>query len=423
MKNAFDLIITTNSPGELNSWVRPVLEELQKQNSPASVTIVVTPCHFGSGKEVDVAKSFPGVKQVIAPDAYKKWAMRGIAPAEFGQRGAVLSLGGDLFHAVVISRKLKYPAYAYTQKHLLWQKAFKKFFLPDEILKQKFLKKRVPQSKMAVVGDLMLEAVDPTLTRVDALKRWDLRREDPIIALLPGSRSFQLRTATPFFLRTAELIQDKLPSAQMLVILSPFSNVGEFRSALKIAAAEGWVIQKGIGTEGTVEASSAQKYVKTAHGLKAILVDERQMDALNIATLALTIPGTNTAELAALGVPFISIFPINNVDDYPLEGLGGILTDLPLLGRWLKRWLIFSLYRPGMLMALPNQRLGKMAAPEVNGFIRPAEVADKALTLLEDKEKRLAISKALKESMGERGAAGKIIAGIMAGEKTSLCLK
>lgn len=414
MKNAFDLIITTNSPGELNSWVRPLLEELHRQNSPLAVTIVVTPCHFGSGKEVEVARSFPGVRQVIPPDVYKKWALRNVAPATFAARGAVLSLGGDLFHAVVLSRKLKYLAYAYTQKHLLWQKAFKKFFLPDEALRQKFLKQRVPEAKMAVVGDLMLEAADPMLTRADALKHWDLRREDPIIAFLPGSRSFQLRNATPFFIKVAELIQDKLPSAQMLVVLSPFSSIEEFRTTLKLAAAESWVIQKGIGTQGTVEGSGSEKYVKTAHGLKAILVDEHQMDALNISTLALTIPGTNTAELAALGVPFISIFPINNVDDYPLEGLGGILTNLPLLGRWIKRWLIFSLYRPGMLMALPNQRMEKMVAPEVNGFIRPADVARQAIALLEDKEKRQLISKTLKESMGERGAAGKIVTEIVA---------
>jgi hypothetical protein len=58
---------------------------------------------------------------------------------------------------------------------------------------------------------------------------------------------------------------------------------------------------------------------------------------LQRATIAVTIPGTNTLELGIAGVPSVVMLPLNRPEIIPLEGPGHWLSLLPLVGVPLKR--------------------------------------------------------------------------------------
>ena len=60
------VVIITNGPGELSTWVRPVVDYLNKINDTSknndklnfSIRLVLVPCPNATGKEYEVAKSW-----------------------------------------------------------------------------------------------------------------------------------------------------------------------------------------------------------------------------------------------------------------------------------------------------------------------------------------------------------------------------
>ncbi|MBI3962913.1 MAG: hypothetical protein HY335_09185, partial [Deinococcus sp.] len=44
-------LLTTNGPGELYTWVRPVALELRRQFPGSRLIVVLVPCQFASGRE------------------------------------------------------------------------------------------------------------------------------------------------------------------------------------------------------------------------------------------------------------------------------------------------------------------------------------------------------------------------------------
>ncbi|GAH80161.1 unnamed protein product, partial [marine sediment metagenome] len=149
------VFIVTNSPGELIGWVRPVVRSLKKKAPGIEIVVVITPCQYASGMEREVAKGFPEVDLIVGPNEYLKYVFLGIRPSQFGSAdwGVVLFLGGDPFHAFLLSRRLGFPAVAYTQK-LRWKKYFEKFMVLNERIKEKFIAKGAEPEKVVVVGDL-----------------------------------------------------------------------------------------------------------------------------------------------------------------------------------------------------------------------------------------------------------------------------
>ena len=55
---ADDLVLVSNGPGELYTWVRPVLAELRRQAPERRVSISLIPCQFASGHETKIAETF-----------------------------------------------------------------------------------------------------------------------------------------------------------------------------------------------------------------------------------------------------------------------------------------------------------------------------------------------------------------------------
>lgn len=130
------------------------------------------------------------------------------------------------------------------------------------------------------------------------------------------------------------------------------------------------------------------------------------------ARLALTLPGSNTAELAALGLPMLVTLPTYWAETSPMPGLAGHIGRLPLAGKYIKRALGHAYLRTLSFTAHPNRRAGRMVTPEIVGRLTAPQVAVAMLDMLGGD--LAAIETGLRAAMGEPGAARRIAEALVA---------
>ena len=365
-----DIVLVANSPGELTSLVKPIAEKFRAKSPDSRITLFLTPCQYSSGKEVEYVKKNLAVDQVVSADEYKKWVLGGTLPRDlkFSALGAVLFLGGDLLHATLIAKKLEFPAYAYLAgKHIGWTGFYKKFFVPDQAAFSRFSDQA---EQLVLSGDLMVDSVRG-LDKAEAQKKWHLDSARPTLALMPGSRAWEIKHMLPLYEKIVKLLKGKMKGLQTMVIVAPFTSVAE--------------IEK--------------------HARGHLFDVYAPLDSATAADLALTIPGTNTAQLALLGVPEVMIFPLDDPKVIPLEGLLHYLGVIPLLGALIKRIVAHILNKNTRFFALPNIKAERMIIPEFRGRIRPVRVAELIEGLLKDPDRLFKMSQELKVSLGAPGAA------------------
>lgn len=232
------------------------------------------------------------------------------------------------------------------------------FFVPDEQSRNKIDKHGRLKNKMRLIGNLMVDSVND-------IPKW--APQPNVITFLPGSRKWQIDHMTPIYEKIISALIAQIPELKVQLVSSPF------QPAIPIPGAE--------------------------------LIDFEQ--AFN-SELVITIPGTNTARLAAMGLPMISLFPLDDPDVIPLEGLPHFLSMIPAFGPWFKRTLVNTLNKKIKFFALPNIKADKEIVPEIRGLIDPAAVAMKAAALLKDRPAREKMSAELIAAMGQPGAANRL---------------
>ncbi|MFA4843585.1 MAG: hypothetical protein WC632_01380 [Candidatus Margulisiibacteriota bacterium] len=360
-----DVILVANSPGELSALVKPVAAELSRDKNK-HVILVLTPCQYTSGRELEFVKGLKGIDRVVTAAEYKNWALLNKKPVqlELAGKGVVLYLGGDLAHAMVVAKKTKYPAYAYLGEHLGWKNFYRKFFVPDQGAYDKF-KPKAKKGQLRLVGNLMVDSVTD-------LPKWQPARD--VITFMPGSRQWEIDYMTPLYREIMPLIKRHYPGARFQLVSSPFVKAHPIPGAKLV-----------------------------------------NYEDIGNSELVITIPGTNTALLAARGLPMIVLFPLNNPEAIPLEGLADLLGKLPVMGRAFKKWLARTVDRRTKFFALPNQKAGREIVPEIRGLVEPLGVALSAVSLLKDHGRRAKMSRELVSSLGPAGAAKRIVEEICAG--------
>ena len=99
-----DLIIITNGPGELASWVKPAVNIIKNSENPPRISIFLPPCPFSSGQEERIARDIAGI--VLNPVEFIKFLMVGKTP-DFKalKKGIVLFLGGEPLHAFLAGKR------------------------------------------------------------------------------------------------------------------------------------------------------------------------------------------------------------------------------------------------------------------------------------------------------------------------------
>src|SRR5690606_21007119 len=132
--------------------------------------------------------------------------------------------GGDLVHAAALARRLRVPALAYLERGSRWSRRFAEVLVPDERARRSVLRRGEADQRIAVVGDLMVDAVRGGAGRRRLAAEWGLDPEKPIVALFPGSRPYEIRLTIRFFLRAMELLRADHPDAQCVISLSAYGT-------------------------------------------------------------------------------------------------------------------------------------------------------------------------------------------------------
>jgi len=396
-----DIVIVTNSPGEIAGWVMPVIKELKSRND--RIIVFIPYCQYASGSEKKIVASIPGVNYVFGPQEHLKFLFfnKGIKGG-FSRKGILVHLGSDYFHSILIFRRLGYPAIVYTSDiNKFYDHYFKKFLVVDKNSRDRLAEKGISIKKIEIVGDLFVDATKPTLAREEARKLWGLGLNDFLIGIFPGSRPYQIKYIAPFFLQCAQLIKKKFPDVKFILSKPVFISEEQIRNAVENS--DSFKVIEGLAGK------LSNGRIITKQGAEIQLISEMPYDVMQASDLILTIPGTNTAQIASLGCPMVVVTPLNKSDEIPLDGIAGYMQLFPFFGKSLKRFLVKKFSDKIQWTAIPNRRAKSEITPEVRGIVHPEEVAEKVAELIVDQRRRTEISRKLKEVMGQGGAAKKIV--------------
>ncbi len=393
------IVLVSNGPGELTTWVRPTLAAWRRLDPTARVALALIPCQFASGGEAALAERF-GADAVTTPAAFVRGIALRRAPAglvEAGQRpsgpGVVLSLGGNGGSAVVLGRRLGFPVlrYSFVPYRV---RGVQRLFVHDERTARSARLLGTPAGRVEVVGNLVADALESTAPA---------RPEgDPHVLLFAGSRDGFAVHLIPFMLALADALAARYPGASFAW------PVSALLSADAIAAG---IAGRQAATLGGIAGRREGDVVRTPGGARVRMVDESQRPGqLRAATVAVTIPGTNTLELGIAGVPSVVMLPLNRPEIIPLEGPGHWLSLLPLVGRPLKRAAVrLFVERLRYPVSLPNQLTGEPLMVEVKGQVSVQGVAAAVAQLLDDPAERARRSARLAATMPARGAAERLV--------------
>ncbi|WP_019508362.1 hypothetical protein [Pleurocapsa sp. PCC 7319] len=406
---ATDIVILSNGPGEIVTWVRPVVrclrQTLEDERNQVRISVLLSPCPHSTGKEAAIALSYPEVDRVLAAPDFFTYLLWGQTPDnwQWYQQGIVVFLGGDQFYTVMVSKRLGYSSLIYAEWDARWYRLVDHFV----VMNQKVIDK-VPQSyhhKFSLVGDLMADVALEVNQNTD-----NRHSEEPLIGLLVGSKSVKLSQGVPLCMAIAEKIQQQQPQTKFVIPVAPTLDIITLskyanRQDNPLLSSLGNVEGRLINSEGI-----EPDYLITSGGTKIKLIT--QFPAYNTlinCQICLTTVGANTAELASLGIPMIVLLPTQELDAMrSWDGLPGILANLPGVGSLFATIINWFVIKQGRLFAWPNIWAGQEIVPELVGKLDPERVADLVLDYLAHPTKLQAMQAQLIKVRGDAGAAKQI---------------
>ncbi|MBE9201802.1 MULTISPECIES: lipid-A-disaccharide synthase [unclassified Nodularia (in: cyanobacteria)] len=406
MTKPVDIVILSNGPGEVTTWVRPVVKALRQElgDDPAVVriSVVLSPCPNASGKEAAIALSYPEVDRVQSAEHFWQFLLWGktFENWEWRDRGVVVFLGGDQIFPVFIGKKLGYRTVVYAEWDARWHNWIDRF----GVMQSKVAEKVSPKyaHKFTVVGDLMLEA-----QKLEQVITPHSSHSTEIIGLLPGSKAAKLSQGVPLSLAIAEYIHAKRPQTRFVIPVAPTLDLQTLAS---FADTQKNPFVKVFGDVSATLVESEHPVLKTETGLCLELCREHPAhELLSQCTICLTTVGANTAELGALAVPMIVMIPTQQLDAMrSWDGLPGLLANLPGVGSTFAKVINSLVLSRKGLLAWPNIWAKEEIVPELVGKLQPQEVAEIVLDFLDHPEKLAAIRAKLRSVRGESGAAQKL---------------
>ena len=397
-----DILILSNGPGELTTWVYPFLKALAIYPAIASVriSIALSPCQNASGREAQLAASFPNVDRVLPKEQFFDFLLWGRTPNwQWAKQGIVVFLGGDQFFAVAIAKRLGYKTMIYAEWEARWYQWVDLFAVRNQNIANKIPAKF--RHKATAIGDLMVD-------RLGNDSQNEVLANPNRICLMLGSKGVKLQIAVPLMLAVADILKQKRPELEFVTPLAPTTTpetLAQYaQSSFPTADSEGSTATLVDGNlltgRGTV--------VKIHHEFPA-------HDLLNSSQICLTTVGANTAELASLHQPMMILLPTNFMDlKVAWDGLLGLLATTPLLDKVFSKlinyMLISQIQKKGQLLAWPNIWAGEAIVPELLGVLTPTQIANEILFYLDRPDELIKMRDRLKKVCGEAGAASKLAA-------------
>jgi lipid-A-disaccharide synthase len=206
------------------------------------------------------------------------------------------------------------------------------------------------------VGHPLLDIVKPTLSKEVAFQRFGLDPKRKTIALLPGSRTHEVKRLLPPLLASAQLLGKEIPDLQFIIPLAPGIHQKTLSPWMRnifvpVKVVEGWTYE-----------------------------------VMNLSELLITASGTATLEAALLGKPMVIVYKVS------------------FFSYWIGRALIQVDH-----IGLVNLVAGKAIAPElIQKDVNPQRIAEEALRILRDPILRRRMTESMagvRQSLGELGAA------------------
>lgn len=134
--------------------------------------------------------------------------------------------------------------------------------------------------KADFVGHPLVDSVRAKMTREEFARRFGLDAARPIVAVLPGSRSSEIRRSMPVIAEACEKLQDT--GAQFVVALAE-----------------------------SMEQEEIQRYARRK--LKLVVAEGFTYEALTAADCAIVSSGTATVEAALLGAPMVIVYRVSEI--------------------------------------------------------------------------------------------------------------
>lgn len=413
-----EVLILSNGPGEITTWVKPVVAALRNRfPDPAAlrISVVLSPCPNATGREGDIARQYPEVDRVQDARHFWPFLLSGKTAEQWdwGDRGVVLFLGGDQIYPVIIGKRLGYKTVVYAEWFVNWFRWVDAFGVMNQNLVDQVPAKY--RHKFTVVGDLMADGRSIVTEQADINQQLRLPSHTELIGVLPGSKRAKLTQGIPLMLAIADYIHQRRPQTQFVLPVAP---------TLDLPALLTYADPRQNPFHTTFNAPTATlvapprpdalPYLKTDQGTQISLW--QQFPAHEVTSqcqLCLTTVGANTAELGSLGVPMLVLLPTQQLEAMNAwDGILGVIVNLPILGKPFNRLIngIFLAYirNRKKLFAWPNIWAQREIVPELLGTLTAQDVGDRVLTYLEHPEQLQQMREELQAARGNSGAAQKL---------------
>ncbi len=408
-KKSIAVLIITNGPGELSTWVKPVVDNLKKINYSYkindrldfTVNLILVPCPNSTGTEYKVAKSWNKFEVVTKASTFWKLLIRPNKYAPWPKKGIVIFLGGDQFWSVLLALRLGYINITYAE----WISRWPRWNNVIAVMNMK-VKKRVPlkyRNKCQVIGDLMAD--------IDNNKEISLNLEgEKSIALLPGSKKAKLSVGVPYFLEMADHIHSKNKNINLIIPIAPTTSPSEYLFFQSDKNPIAKYYSSKIKKLKPIKNSIFNYVIETSNNTKIFLVNKHPCyEVLKKCDLAITTVGANTAELAALTLPMIVVLPTQHLNVMnSWDGIFGIIGKVAFINKLftliIEKWYL----KKKKFFAWPNIKANKLIIPERIGKISPKQIANEALFLIKNKKYLKKQKEYLSKQRGETGAVKKL---------------
>ena len=203
------------------------------------------------------------------------------------------------------------------------------------------------------VGHPLVGCVRPTRSRTDTLRRYHLDPARKTIALLPGSRTQEVRYLLPTLLHATTTLGD---TYQFILAIASTLDLDQIETTVR------------------------------SHSAAIRIVQGDTYNVAHAADLAIVASGTATLEMALLERPMVIVYRLAPVT----YALARLFVRVPFIG-------------------MPNLIAGRQIVPElIQGAVRPERIAAEAQRLLTDAQAYSVAQEGLREvrtKLGEPGAA------------------
>lgn len=164
------------------------------------------------------------------------------------------------------------------------------------------------------VGNPLLETIKITISKDEVLKKYNLSKTKPVIALLPGSRTMEVKTLLKIMTESAEIIAKELSEAQFVVAKYKNLPAALYEEALK------------------------------NHSINIRIADGDSYNILSVSDFAIVASGTATLETAIIGTPFVLTYKVGLINyiaykivaKIKILGLVNVIADRVIVSEFLQ---------------------------------------------------------------------------------------